>query len=126
MRISDWSSDVCSSDLPIEGIAYWCDADADLVREPRCFDPNASRPGAGHQPMLGCGIGRLMHMGGTHCSARRRPELIGKHRLLNGEPSLARTDMDGNIDVQPDIRELPLIMTEVGAVRCRSQQGRER
>src|SRR3546814_11455667 len=69
---------------PIEGIAYWCDADADLVREPRCFDPNASRPGAGHQPMLGRGIGRLMHMGGTHCSARRRQEIIGKHRLLIG------------------------------------------
>src|SRR3546814_16354461 len=93
MRISDWSSDVCSSDLPIEGIAYWCDADADLVREPRCFDPNASRPGAGHQPMLGRGIGRLMHMGGTHCSARRRPEIIGKHRLLIGAQRIDRTDM---------------------------------
>src|SRR3546814_6260237 len=66
--------------------------------------------------MLGRGIGRLMHMGGTHCSARRRPEIIGKHRLLIGAQRIDRTDMVGNIVVQQYRWALPFIIAEVGAV----------
>src|SRR3546814_11057446 len=79
--------------------------------------------------MLGRGIGRLMHMGGTHCSARRRPEIIGKHRLLIGAQRIDRTDMVGNIVVQQYPLALPFIIAEVGAVlrisRVRGELERE-
>src|SRR3546814_8065170 len=37
MRISDWSSDVCSSDLPVEHVILHRRADADLDH-PACID----------------------------------------------------------------------------------------
>src|SRR3546814_4242504 len=48
MRISDWSSDVCSSDLggveqgPVVLAAVEAVADADTVRRPRCRESNAA------------------------------------------------------------------------------------
>src|SRR3546814_2442118 len=67
-----------------------------------------------------------MHMGGTHCSARRRPEIIGKHRLLIGAQHIDRTDMVGNIVVQQYRWALPFIIAEVGAVLRISRERGER
>src|SRR3546814_16231887 len=46
MRISDWSSDVCSSDLVIEGAAALADYDAIIIGAPTRFGRMPSRMAA--------------------------------------------------------------------------------
>src|SRR3546814_5149549 len=75
MRISDWSSDVCSSDLQRDGHRPVADADRRTVREYRAENAARRRDGANQ----GCRAGRDRRRKLQRDRPRQRPPRIG-HR----------------------------------------------
>src|SRR3546814_6964504 len=87
MRISDWSSDVCSSDLLGEGVDDGDDRLAEILVLHTGGTPQAAR--AGHVAAMSRGSGTVCRHGAFLRGTERPPDCSGGRRLSPDQPEIS-------------------------------------